>query len=235
MPRRLDPRIHDVLTAYGEDPKDKDNVLWDCHGTWVIYHQAIERMAARAGVAFEKPQIIRAERDEAVIMVSGSLGERWDWEIGECLLNANYRVSPKQAAYVWAMATKRARDRLILKLLNLHGLIYSEEEADDFKKGGPADRSGGREADPPPAAGSEPETPTTMPTESIVKRLKAGVDAQPSAFALIGYMKNERVAAAVASLDEAQAKEVRGYAAARLGALGWVPTQKVGLSSEEVG
>ena len=33
-----------------------------------------------------------------------------------------------------AMAEKRSRDRVILKLLSLHGALYSEDEADDFKE-----------------------------------------------------------------------------------------------------
>lgn len=134
MPRNLDTRIAEILKNYGEDPYDTKNVVWDCHGTWVIYHRALERVAAKAGIKFESPEILRCEKDEAVILVHGTLGDRNDWEIGECLLGVNYRVSPKQAAYVWAMASKRARDRLILKLIGLHGLIYSEEEADDFKQ-----------------------------------------------------------------------------------------------------
>ena len=35
------------------------------------------------------------------------------------------------------MAEKRAKDRVILKLVGLHGHVYSEEEADDFKKARP--------------------------------------------------------------------------------------------------
>ena len=35
------------------------------------------------------------------------------------------------------MAEKRAKDRVILKLVGLHGYAYSEEEADDFKKARP--------------------------------------------------------------------------------------------------
>jgi hypothetical protein len=31
------------------------------------------------------------------------------------------------------MAEKRAKDRVILKLVGLHGDVYSEEEADEFK------------------------------------------------------------------------------------------------------
>lgn len=144
MPRQLDPRIAEILKNYGEDPRDTNGVIWDCHGTWVVYHRALERVAARAGISFSKPEIIRSERDEAVILVSAQMGEREDWDIGEALIGSNYRVSGKQAAFVYAMALKRARDRLILKLVGLHGLLYSEEEADEFKHGNqPDQRSSG--------------------------------------------------------------------------------------------
>lgn len=136
MPRPLDPRIADILRKYEEDPRDDKGVIWDCHGTWVVYHRALERVAAKAGVSFSKPDILRSERDEAVILCSGKLGDREDWEIGEALIGVNYKVSGKQAAYVYAMALKRARDRLILKLIGLHGLLYSEEESDDFRQSG---------------------------------------------------------------------------------------------------
>ena len=59
--------------------------------------------------------------------------DRVKWSMGEALVNVNYRVSGKQAAYVYAMAEKRGKDRVILKLIELHGLVYSEEEADEFR------------------------------------------------------------------------------------------------------
>lgn len=134
MPRQLDPRIAEILRNYGEDPTDTRGVLWDCHGVWVVYHRALERVAARAKISFDAPTILRAERDEAVILCTARMGDRVDWDIGEALINVNYRVSGKQAAFVYAMALKRGRDRLILKLTGLHGLTYSEEESDDFRQ-----------------------------------------------------------------------------------------------------
>lgn len=132
-----DNAIRDVLKQYGEDFNDKGTV-WRVQGTPVISHKALERIAAKAGIRYAAPTIIRAERDEAVLLVSGTLADRMEWSIGEALVNVNYRVSGKQAGYVWAMAEKRAKDRVILKLVSLHGLAYSEEEADDFKRGGQA-------------------------------------------------------------------------------------------------
>ena len=125
-----DSTIRDILAKYDEDMRE---ATWKVQGTTVIYHRAIERIAAKAGIKFDPPQILRAERDEAVILVTGRLGEMTVWSIGEALVGVNYCVSGKQAAYVFAIAEKRAVDRVVLKLIGLHGLAYSEEEADQFK------------------------------------------------------------------------------------------------------
>jgi hypothetical protein len=107
--------------------------IWQVQSATVIKHKALERLAASARIAFDPPTIIRANADEAVILATGRLNDRVEWSIGEALVNVNYRVSGKQAAYVYAMAEKRAKDRVILKLAGLHGL-YSEDEADEFKE-----------------------------------------------------------------------------------------------------
>src|SRR5215212_6545793 len=127
-----DQQIADILAKYGEPIAGN---IWRVQGQAVIYHKALERIAAQAGIAFASPTVLRAERDEAVILVTGSMGERTEWSIGEALVNVNYRVSGRQAAYVYAMAEKRAKDRVILKLIGLDGLLSSEEEADELKSG----------------------------------------------------------------------------------------------------
>src|ERR687898_3059903 len=133
-----DKKISEVLAKFGEPMAGN---VWRVQGTAVVYHKTLERIAAQANVVFDEPKIIRAERDEAVIQVTGRIGERIEWSIGEALIGVNYRVSGKQAAYVYAMAEKRAKDRVILKLVELHGLVYSEEEADEFQRCAPADLS----------------------------------------------------------------------------------------------
>src|SRR5215212_364586 len=133
-----DQQIADILAKYGEPIAGN---IWRVQGQAVIYHKALERIATQAGITFDPPTIVRAERDEAVILVTGrikaseagQMGDRAEWSIGEALINVNYRVSGRQAAYVYAMAEKRAKDRVILKLIGLHGLLYSEEEADELK------------------------------------------------------------------------------------------------------
>jgi hypothetical protein len=113
-------------------PLERDDI-WSVQSARVVKHKALERLAAALKIKFAAPHILRAERDEAVILVSGSLGEATEWSIGEAVVNVNYRISGKMAAYVYAMAEKRGKDRVILKLAGLHG-VYSEDEADDFKQ-----------------------------------------------------------------------------------------------------
>ena len=64
-------------------------------------------------------------------MVVGRMGERSEWSIGEA---ASYN---NKNSYPFAMAEKRAKDRVILKLVGLHGDVYSEDEADAFKESRP--------------------------------------------------------------------------------------------------
>lgn len=126
MPKAIDPTLAKILEEYGEDPRQ---AAWDCHGTWVVYHKAIERIAAKAGVTFDMPEVVQASAADriAVIIARGFMGERSEWSFGEAAPNNN------KNAYPFAMAEKRAKDRVVLKLVGLHGLAYSEEEADDFK------------------------------------------------------------------------------------------------------
>lgn len=128
MARQLDPKIATVLKDHGFGA----DAAWDCHGVWVVYHRVLEQIAAGAGIKMELPTIVEANSAAgiAAVCVAGSLGEMRVWSIGE--------ASPKnnKNAYCWAMAEKRAVDRVILKLIGLHGLAYSEEESDDFKSNG---------------------------------------------------------------------------------------------------
>jgi len=98
------------------NPPSQSDSLWDCHGNWILKHKACEKIAADKGITFDEPIIIEsnAEKNIAVVVVTGYLGDRMEW------------------SYPYAMAEKRAKDRVILKLIGLHGDVYSESEADDF-------------------------------------------------------------------------------------------------------
>ena len=212
-----DKKIAEVLGKFGEPMAGN---VWRVQGTAVIYHKTLERIAAQANVVFDEPKIIRAERDEAVIQVTGRMGERVEWSIGEALIGVNYRVSGKQAAYVYAMAEKRAKDRVILKLIELHGLVYSEEEADEFSDARPgAPRPAEIEVGPPP------EDDSVRAASPVGADLKRRIDRAPSINAVTDLMLHADTQEALSGLPAPARDEVRDYAKARLVALGW-PAKK---------
>ena len=127
MARQLDQRTLDVLKNFHPDP---NSALWDCHGTWVIYHKDVELIAAKAKVSFDMPVILESNGQTkcvAICVMARLPDGASTWSIGEAAPGNN------KNAYPYAMAEKRARDRVVLKLLGLHG-VYSEYESDDFKE-----------------------------------------------------------------------------------------------------
>jgi len=122
---KLDPRIEAVRAKYDLAADD----FWQIpqNKQWVCKHAALEVVATKANVEWSMPQIIQADTASgiAALAVSGKMGDRMEWATGE--------ASPKnnKNAYPWAMAEKRAKDRVILKLVGIHGLVYSEDEMPD--------------------------------------------------------------------------------------------------------
>ena len=208
-------KIAEVLAKFGEPMAGN---VWRVQGTAVIYHKALERIAAQAEIRFDPPTIVRAERDEAVILVTGRMGERLEWSIGEALVGTNYRVSGKQAAYVYAMAEKRAKDRVILKLIELHGLVYSEEEADEFRQGRPGQVE-------PAADAPSAEVEVIGPEGGVEEDLKQKIKKARSINAVTDLMLHADTQRALNDLPEGVRDDVRDFAKARLVELGW-PSRK---------
>lgn len=188
MARKIDPLLADILKQYECDPQAD---IWDCHGTWVAYHRTLEKIAAKAGIKFDAPVVIEGNSSASVatLCVTGRMGERSEWSIGE--------ASPKnnKNAYPFAMAEKRAKDRVIIKLVGLHG-VYSEDEADDFK---PAKAT---------ASKAEPEDRTIIDTMLFAMRqAKTRLDLETW---------GGKQAAEIEALPESQRAEMRSaYAAFR--------------------
>ncbi|MBL0405700.1 trna delta -isopentenylpyrophosphate transferase [Microvirga aerilata] len=215
-----DKKISEVLAKFGEPMAGN---VWRVQGTAVIYHKSLERIAAQAKVIFDEPKIIRAERDEAVIQVTGRMGDRVEWSIGEALIGVNYRVSGKQAAYVYAMAEKRAKDRVILKLIELHGYVYSEEEADEFKQGRPGFADPHVELEK-----TEPQKGKVEAASSngkVEDELKQKITKAKTINAVTDLMLHADTQKTLNDLPEGIRDEIRDFAKARLVELGW-PTKK---------
>lgn len=123
---KIPERLKDLITEIGLTERQ---ATWNCHGVPVVLHKALEKIASKHNIVFDAPTIIESNIKEkyVAICVTGHMGDATEWSIGEA---APYNTTNK---YPYAMAEKRAKDRVILKLVGLHGDVYSEEEADNFK------------------------------------------------------------------------------------------------------
>ena len=119
-----DEQIATILDRYGEPMTGN---VWQVEGETFIHHRTLERIAGKANITFDPPTVLRAGRDEAVLLVIGRIGERMEWSIGEALVGVNYHVPGSEPAYVYAMAEKRGKDRVILKLIDLPDVVSSAE------------------------------------------------------------------------------------------------------------
>lgn len=130
----IEPLVEKILEKYGIAATD---ALWPCtrshkgvaKTTWVLCHRYCEQIAAKAGIMFEDPTVVVNEVDDkgkrtVVLLVRGQLGWVKEWSYGEA--SPGTTILP----YVFAMAEKRAKDRVILKLAGFHGMVYSDVEED---------------------------------------------------------------------------------------------------------
>mgnify|MGYP003148301816 CR=1 FL=1 len=97
---------------------------------WILTHDAVEKIATTEGIIFHAPEIFSGEDNTSVAMVgSAELRKNKIWTTGEA--SSHNCKNP----YFWAMAEKRLKDRLTLKLINAYEYgIYSEDEADAFRR-----------------------------------------------------------------------------------------------------
>ena len=125
MAKKLPEKLVELLK---EVKLTEASSTWDCHGTPVVLHKALEKIAIHKGITFDDMKVIESSVKEkyAVISVRGHYKEATEESIGEASPYNN------KNAYPFAMAEKRAKDRVILKLLELSGDVYSQDEADEF-------------------------------------------------------------------------------------------------------
>ena len=133
-------------------------------GKWIITHDACEKIAVTEGIIFEPMEVVSyiptivTENGEKVQQVKwGKQFWKPAWagtcqkKTGDVALlitgyktdNPDYKIQTTgeanalncTAEYYMAMAEKRGKDRVILKLINAYEYgIYSDVEADDFQK-----------------------------------------------------------------------------------------------------
>ena len=127
MPKKLPEKLSKVIKEIGMTEKE---ATWDVHGTPVVLHKACEKIAALYEIVFDVPIMYAQDINskEVSMCVVGHMGDKTAWATGEAAPYNN------KNNYPFAMAEKRAKDRVILKLVGLHGDVYSQSEADEFRQ-----------------------------------------------------------------------------------------------------
>tara|TARA_R100000808_G_scaffold24903_2_gene59213 strand:- start:9522 stop:9923 length:402 start_codon:yes stop_codon:yes gene_type:complete len=127
--------IKDLAKKYGLKRDD----FWELHGNWILTHDAVTKIMHEEGIIIKRLESIFQSEDSSRFIVTASKVIREEngdhnfisiTSVGEAD-RKNCRIP-----YLSSMAEKRGIDRCVLKLIRAYEYgIYSEVEADDFKKG----------------------------------------------------------------------------------------------------
>jgi len=109
--------------------KKDDFWLHKQSGKYIISHDAVEKIGYIEGIKLISIQTLNSERDFVRFLITMGNEEKKIITVGEA------DKGNCQSRYYGAMAEKRGIDRAILKLINAYEYgIYSDVEADDFRK-----------------------------------------------------------------------------------------------------
>lgn len=121
--------------------------FWQSHGKWIISHDACEWIAEQEGIVFHDPKVLVEDHQHVAFVGSATLPvpslkdipvRESDYKRTAKTIWTTGEASPDNCfnKHVFAMAEKRLKDRLILKLIGVYHLgVYSDSEADSFSKG----------------------------------------------------------------------------------------------------
>jgi len=121
---KIDPIVKEILEELKFNPSE---CLWEKHGATCMKHRYIEIAGQEKGVVIESLDEVEKNSAEGVVAIkcTASLSKAKVITYGEATPKNN------KNGYPYAMAEKRAIDRAILKLIGIHGFVYSDDEVDD--------------------------------------------------------------------------------------------------------
>lgn len=137
MGKPIDSRALAILKKYELDIKNDQGeykALWDCHGTWVMYHRYIEQAGASNGIKYKFEEIETNSANGIVVVKCTAVLDKGNDKKVQVVSYGESSPKNTKNSYPYAMAEKRAYDRCVLKLLGLHGFVYSEDEMPDEVK-----------------------------------------------------------------------------------------------------
>ena len=126
--------ITKVFADHNLGPPVENIDWWDCHGDVVLKHNGCQKLAISGGIRYLEPKwLSTGENGIWAVMISGYLPNH-----PEDIIYTTGESSPKNCKnqYPLAMADKRGKDRLTLRLLKLakEGIL-SEAESEEKDQG----------------------------------------------------------------------------------------------------
>ena len=110
--------------------------VWKCHDNWILTHDACTKIALIENIKLSKIESIYQTENICRFLVT-MVKEDKDGNVINSVTSVGEATFPKDCkiTYISSMSEKRGIDRCVLKLINAYQYgIYSEVEADDFKK-----------------------------------------------------------------------------------------------------
>ena len=121
----------ETLRAIYENYKlSKDEDIFALHGTAIITKTGMQKIVTQENFSYSF-EVIKCEPDYCAV----SCKVFKDGKELACSFGSAEKSNVKNAQkYYLEMAEKRAKVRAVLIAIDAHGYLYSEEEADDFKR-----------------------------------------------------------------------------------------------------
>ena len=122
--------MRDLFRKYSFLSKSEGVDFWKCHNSYILTHDAITKIAN-----YEKIELLSIEslvNTETCVRFLVTMQDKLKKKV---ITVGEATTQNSKNNYYGAMAEKRGIDRAVLKLINAYEYgVYSEVEADDFKK-----------------------------------------------------------------------------------------------------
>ena len=124
--------IRDLGKKYNLDGKVD---VWKCHNNWILTHDAITKIAHIENIKLVNIESIYQSETSCRFLITMTKYDDGCEPMVSITSVGEADTKSVKMPYIASMAEKRGIDRCVLKLINAYEYgIYSEVEAEDFKK-----------------------------------------------------------------------------------------------------
>ena len=121
----------------GQDKDGNPVDVWKCHNNWILTHDACTKIAHIENIKLSKIESIYQSETSCRFLITMVKMDSNDVVVDSITSVGEADNRNSKNNYYGSMAEKRGIDRCVLKLIQAYQYgIYSEVEADDFKRGG---------------------------------------------------------------------------------------------------